>query len=255
MSRIMARQVVTGILAMLILCSGINQKVAWAQFSDTEEESDMEVPEGYVMVEEEILMMFAEAPGEHFRQANELFKARQFTQCAAQIRQGNAYLRLQLARADVQGKRALKEAVSDLEQLAQDVQSGKVKDTSRLERTFARAHHALARHHQIKAQQYQREEARAKTIKALQAVATHLENGCRWSGQQLDAGVRTAVRETKELPGEMAGGIGWTMEKLGACLNKLGTGIDKLGQTVRPARTRTRTGSDPDPFKDDLNTP
>ncbi|MBC8218805.1 MAG: hypothetical protein H8E73_10105, partial [Planctomycetes bacterium] len=188
-------------LVLLIVVLWTGNSATWAQPADPEEYQESATPEGYVLVEEDVLMMFTEAPGEQFHRANELFKAGQFKQCAEHIRRGAAYLKLQQARADIQGRRELEGAVKALDKLAQDVEFGKVNEASRLESAFARAHHALARHHKIKAERYQRQEAKDKLVKAMKAAGSHLESGFKWTGRQLDGGTRTVIRETKELPG------------------------------------------------------
>lgn len=224
---------------MTLLLSG----VTWAKEVDDPIEwdgIDIEVPEGYVLVEEYVLMFLVEAPGEHFQKANDHFLKKEYEEAAEEIRKGQAYLKLQTGRATKAGRRHLRLAIKALDNLATAVEKGSINSVSRLEKTFAQAHHALARHHQLKAEAYDRQHAREKLSHALKASAYHLEKSTKWTGQKAGEGTMGVIKSARFVAGKLVGGVGWISEETGKAVGGLGEEIGKLGRKILPAKSPKR---------------
>jgi len=196
------------------------------------ESAKLKAPEGYVLVEEDVLLHFVELPGEHFHKARENFLKKDTKAAAEEIRKGAAFLRLQAARATTEGKKGLVASVAELEKLANDVEKGTVTSAKTLDRTFARAHHALAKHHHLKAIEYKAKNDVRRTGHELKAAMVHLEHGFAWSGHELEAVSVKAIKDVGLLAGKLVEGTGWVAEEVGKAIEKIGQEIDKLGKLL-----------------------
>jgi hypothetical protein len=195
------------------------------------------VPEGYVLVEEDVLLHFVDSPGEHFHKARENFLKKDTKAAAEEIRKGAAFLRLQAARATTEGKKGLVESVAELEKLANDVEKGTVTSAKTLDYTFAKAHHALARHHYLKALEYRTKKDTKRVGHSLRAAAVHLEHGFAWAGHELEADTVKVVRRAHDLGDKLIIGTGLMTDEVVKAIDKMGEEIDKLGKVIEPKKT------------------
>jgi len=189
-------------------------------------------PEGYVLVEEDVLLQFVELPGEHFHKARENFLKKDLKGAASEIRKGEAFLRLQAARATAEGKKGLITSIAELEKLANDVEKGTVTSAKTLDRTFAKSHHALAKHHYLKALEYRTKKDTKRAGHSLKAAAVHLEHGFAWSGHELEAGTAKVVRTALDLGGKLIEGTGLMTDEVVKAIDYIGQEIEKLGKLL-----------------------
>ena len=190
------------------------------------------VPQGYVLVEEDVLLQFVELPGEHFHKARENFLKKDLKGAASEIRKGASFLRLQAARATAEGKKGLIASIAELERLANDVEKGTVTSAKTLDRTFAKSHHALAKHHYLKALEYRTKKDTKRLGHSLRAAAVHLEHGFAWAGHELEAVSVRAIKDVGLLAGKLVEGTGWVAEEVGKAIDKIGQEIVKLGKLL-----------------------
>jgi hypothetical protein len=106
------------IMALVISCVGLT---GCKKSANAAESAKPNVPQGYVLVEEDVLLQFVELPGEHFHKARENFLKKDLKGAASEIRKGAAFLKLQAARATNEGKKGLNASIAELEKLANDV--------------------------------------------------------------------------------------------------------------------------------------
>ena len=178
------RYTVCGLLVALIMV--LMPPFVWAEKSQTETPAEP----GKVLVEEEILYFFVDEPGHHFHQARENFLKKDMKGAASEIRKATNFLKLEAARATGDGKKALTTSIDELKKLASDVEKGTVKSSNDLGKAFARAHHALAVHHHLKASESWAKKETSKSGHALKAAASHLERALAWSGHEIKGGNR-----------------------------------------------------------------
>jgi len=193
-------------------------------------------PEGYVVVEEDVLTVFVDAPGEHFHKAQQSFIKKDYKAAAEEIRKGAAFMKLQAGRATAEGKKGLTESIDELEKLATDVEKGTVTSAVTLNHAFARAHHALAQHHYLKAMEYKAKGASTKLGHALKASAIHLEHGFSWAGHKMEAMTVSIIKDTGLVAGKLIEGSGWIGELAGKIIEKIGIEIEKLGRILEPTK-------------------
>ena len=198
-------------------------------------------PEGYVVVEEDVLTAFVDAPGEHFHKARENFLKKDYKATADEIRKGAEFMKLQAACATSEGKKVLTVSIDELEKLATDVEKGTVTSAATLNHAFARAHHALAQHHYLKAMEYKAKGATTKLGHALKASAIHLEHGFAWAGHELEAATVAVIKDSRLIAGKLVEGTGWIGKEVGVLIEKIGEEIQKLGRVVEPGKHKPKT--------------
>lgn len=202
-------------------------------------------PEGYVVVEEDILTVFVDAPGEHFHKARQSFLKKDYKATAEEIRKGAAFMKLEAARATSDGKKVLTVSIDELEKLATDVENGTVTSAETLNHAFAKAHNALAKHHYLKAIEYKAKGAITKLGHALKASAIHLEHGFAWAGHELEAATVAVIKDTGLVAGKLIEGGGWIGEEAGKIIEKIGVEIEKLGKMLEPTKKSSSPATAP----------
>lgn len=237
------------IIAIVLASTGLKgfKKLAKAAEPPVEEAEKMvpadpeSVPEGWMLVEEDIWVDFVDEPGEKFHKARENFLKKDYKAAATDIRKGTSFLKLQTARATKEGKVLLMKSVHELENLAKDVEQGAVTSAKTLDEAFARAHHALSRHHYLKAMEYKAKGAGSKVGHALKAAATHLEHGLAWAGHKLEAATVAVIKDSRLIAGKLVEGTGWIGKEVGVLIEKIGEEIQKLGRLVEPGKHEQKT--------------
>jgi len=204
-----------------------------------------QAPEGYVVVEEDVLVVLNDAPGEYFHKAKQSFLKKDYKATAEEIRKGAAFLKLQAARATTGGKALLTASADELDKLANNVEQGTVTSAKTLDDAFARAHYALAKHHYLKAMEYKAKGAATKFGHALKASAIHLERGFAWSGHEMEAATAATVKDAGLVSGKLIEGGGRVGKEAGEAVDKIGVEIEKLGKKLEPAKKAGPPASTP----------
>jgi len=239
------------VLLIAVVFCGIGlkgcEKKAQADEPAMEEATEMipadpkSVPEGWMLVEEDIWINFVDEPGEKFHKARQSFLKKDYKAAAEEIRKGAAFMKLQAARATAEGKKVLTVSIDELEKLATDGEKGTVTSAATLNNAFARAHHALAKHHYLKAMEYKAKGAGTKLGHALKAAAIHLEHGFAWAGHKLEAVSVAVIKDTGLVAGKLIEGGGWIGEEAGKIIEKIGVEIKKLGKMLEPKKHEVAT--------------
>lgn len=219
---------------MIVFVIAMATPEAWAETK--KEEASTEVPQGWILVEEDILIVFVDEPGEHFHKAREFFLKKDTKAVAAEIREGAAFLKLEAGRATGDGKKALMASVNELEKLADGVEKGTVTSAKELDDAFARAEYALAEHHYRKAKESWAEKEAKNTGHDLKAAAYHLENAFAWAGHKLEAGTIAVIDGVRLVAGKLIEGVGWVVAEVGKVIDDIGKEIEKLGKVIEPKK-------------------
>ena len=210
------RYTVCGLFVALIMV--LTPPFVWASGSQTQTPAEP----GKVLVEEDILYVFVDEPGHHFHQARENFLKKDMKGAASEIRKAVGFMKLEAARATGDGKKALTTSIDELKKLASDVEKGTVKSSNDLGKAFARAHHALAVHHHLKASESWAKKETSKTGHALKAAASHLERALAWSGHEIEAAVVKVMEMGRGVGEKLIQGSRWTADEVGKALKDLG---------------------------------
>jgi hypothetical protein len=181
-----------------------------------------QVPEGKVLVDEDVLLILVDEPGKHFHQARENFLKTDMIGASTSIVKGTAYLKMKTGRATEEGKKLLMDSIAELEKLASGVANGTVTSIKELDDTFARANYAMSKHHQLVAKESFSKDKTDNVGYDLAASTSYLERGYAWAGRELEAGTVTAINGTRTLAGKMIGLPGWVAGEAGAGVRVLG---------------------------------
>ncbi|MBS0171945.1 MAG: hypothetical protein JSR62_16475 [Nitrospira sp.] len=202
-------------------------------------ESPPKAPEGYILVEEEVWFVVDDEPEEHFHRAHDAFLKKNLKKAAAEIRKGEAFLKLDAGRALEEGKTLLEDSGHELAKLAEGVEHGTISSVKRLDEAFARAHQALAHHHHLKAKASwtnKAGQAAHKVGRDLQAAAEHFDQGLIWTGHKAEAAGAKTMKDTRLLAGKLIQGTGWVPAEVGKGIEYVGEEIEKFGKKVAPAK-------------------
>ena len=180
-----------------------------------------------IEINEDDMVVFAGQAGSHFHRARESFLKGYLAAAADEIRVGNAFLKLEMARATKEGEEILMESVEELANLANEVEMNMVADTIMLDEAFARANYALANHRQLKAKEYHEKGEEEKAAFELKAASGNIERGFGWAGQKMEEGTVAAIRGTRLLAGKTIQAPGWVISKTGRALAAVGRGVGK----------------------------
>lgn len=198
-------------------------------------QNNLNAPKGWVMVEEETVVLTANEPQNHFMRAERLLSRNDDRAAASEIRIGAAYLDMQASRKAGGADQQLKQASNDLRQLAREISSKLPNERSgqssqqneqqssqqqgsqqasrengqqtsngqqlqqRAKECFARATKALAEHFQTLAQQEVKSQEPIMAGHDLNAAAESLSAAYAWSDQQQPQEARTAIQDARRV--------------------------------------------------------
>ena len=185
------------------------------------------LPEGYVLVQEDVLAAFVAAPGEYLHKARDEYIVKDLKGSADNIRRCSMFLKLIAGASTRQGKKALLASAADLESLADKVENNRVKTLQDLDDSFAAAEYALARHHYLKAEE-SAGKLTARLGRNIQAAAAHFEEALSWAGRKLEPVPKSLVADAKTLAERLIQGTAGAADKISDQVSSLGQEIDRL---------------------------
>lgn len=171
-------------------------------------------------------------PQRHFTAAVAAYAKKDYRTAAAEVRQGEASLRLASAHAVGDVKKGLDAADRELEQIAKALDKGAVKTDKGMDKAFADASHALALAHRARAAQSWADKAYGQAGVELKASAQDLEDGAAWAGTQAKTAAAGAAADTRALGDKLASGGVWAKEEVVKGFDTLGNALDKFGETI-----------------------
>ena len=193
-------------------------------------------PDGWVFIEEDVWLTFADEPQQHFQTAHESFVKKDLQRAAEEIRKAAAFVKVEAGRAADDGKQSLLTSVRDLDKLADEVERGSISSVKQLDEAFGRVDHALAVHHHRMAKVFEGQKAAQKAGYELKAAALYVEQGLAWAGQKADASGAAAVHDAQALAGKLIAEGGSVLDRFGQGYDAIGKAIAQLGQKVEPAK-------------------
>lgn len=153
------------------------------------------------------------------------------------IRKGAEFLRREARHATAKGKRALEHSIDELDRLANAVERGTVSSIDEVKSAFARAHHALAYHHQEKASESWLRRRVKDSGEHLQAAANQIEYGVSWVGEGVEDKGNDVLAATRELAKGMIRGAKVDAKHFKTRTESLARQVRTFGrQVVQPVR-------------------
>jgi hypothetical protein len=179
------------------------------QQSSTSTQKSNKAPEGFVLVEERVVVLTANQPQNHFLRAQELLRQKDPKAAAGEVRMGAAYLDMQNSRG--QGDQQLQQSADRLRELAghivnhQEQNQGQADqkkitdDSKQLDQAFAQANCSLAKHLQSLAKQELQNQKLVMAGHDLRSAAESLSAGYAWAGDKPSQDVSSAIQQSQQL--------------------------------------------------------
>jgi hypothetical protein len=183
-------------------------------------------------VPEEILIRFVDEPSHHFGLAREHFLKKDYAKSADEIRKSVGFVKLEMARSSEEGQKALADATIRLEKLAENVENGSVKSVDEIDAALARAEHALAFHHALKAEKNWQANNLLGAGHDLKAASMNLKNSLKYAGVKAEVETDAAVKDANEIGQKLLEGTRLEDERINAAMNALGDKIDEAGDKI-----------------------
>jgi hypothetical protein len=169
----------------------------------------------------------------HFNQAKADLSAGKHRDARRELSRAARQLEKRVHPAEGEVKQALIKNAVGLKSLSAEVDRGHVRDPLIIDEAAGRAHTALAKFHQVRADELWSKEKARDAGRELRAAAHHLQRGAVWLGHETDNAVRTASRDARTLSGQLEG-AGYAPEQVDAGIQAVGREIDRLGWRVEP---------------------
>jgi hypothetical protein len=180
-------------------------------------------------VPEEILIRFVDEPSHHFGLAHDHFLKKDYAKSAAEIRKGAAFVRLEMARSEGEGGKALADAAIRLEKLAEQIEGGSVTSVDEINKTLARAEQLLAFHHELKAEKSWQANDYLGVGHDLKAASVNLKNSLKYTGEKVESETDAAIKDANNIGQKLIEGARPEDERISAALDLLGDKIDEIG--------------------------
>jgi hypothetical protein len=194
------------------------------------------VPEGWLLIEEDIWYQLADEPDRHFLQARQHYLQKENEAAAADIRKAAAMLKLATSMSEGEAKKALQGSIFELEVLAAEAKAGKVRSARTLDRIFARAYEALAAHNSQHAVAHLKKEEPEKAAFHLRAAARDIDHAYAWAGVEATDRAVGTLRNAEEFGRKLLEGAAGALRdalKAGAALHEE---LDELKKALEAAK-------------------
>lgn len=187
------------------------QKPADASSSQTKQQSESQqqkgqAPEGWVLIEERVVVLTANEPQNHFLRAQQHLAQGNAKAAAAEASVGAAYLEMQAARAKGTADHKLTDAAMELRQKASQIsQAGgdAQKQQEQLKEVFASANAALASHFKSLAQHSLQRQRNVMAGYDLNAAADSLAAAFAWSDKQPQPETLSAIGDAQQVAAQL----------------------------------------------------
>ncbi len=191
-----------------------------------------ETPEGWVLVEEDVLFVLVTEPAGYFEDARSDFLNGDLKDAGENMRMAVALIKLEISRSTGDVKKSLVTSVKELKKLIKKVEKGEVVAGETLDKAFARAEYALAWHHFQKAKEYQSREKYGKMARSIDAAVTHLLYASSWTDDNLEKDDVAAAKDARSFAKKVMDGVASAPAKAGEVLKSVGQSLKKLGTSL-----------------------
>ena len=209
------------------------------------EKADNNEPEGVAEAEvwvlpdslvfEQVWLYFVDKPEEYFEKAVSDLDEAGPKATAYDLRTAAAFMKIEAGRSRGESAKALKESIDEVEDAARRIdEEGEVIPSDEMDRIFARAHLALARHHFERASGLLGED-QIKAGEELDAAASHVEHGIGWLVPEPDQALIATLKSVHETAGEMTEGKLVKPEVVSKAMTVMEKQIEDLRAEVKPA--------------------
>lgn len=182
-----------------------------------------------IEIDELLWLQLSDEPEHHMYEAHRYFSGGEREAAGHNLRKAAVYLQIDAANVNGEGQNDLKLAADQLVMMARGIEDGTVTDPMDLKDAFARAEHAIAENHCACAKESWRHKQVREAGYRMRAAGAALERSAKWSGHELEAGLKASVKETRQMGAELVEGKDYVVDEIGRGLTSLGNGIATLG--------------------------
>lgn len=175
-------------------------------------------------------------PDDSLKKAKESFLKKDYKTASVDIKKASEAIKLQANGASANAKEGLTASVNELDKLAADMEKGAVTSVKAVNDAFARADHAIARNHYVKAVEFSTKKNTKAAGMELKSASDALENGLTWTGMKIEKATNVTIQTSRTIAGKMIEGTAVRGEETNKSMNNLSTELDKLGKLVMPAK-------------------
>ena len=194
-----------------------------------------QAPDGWVFLDEDVWEVVPDTSGRHLFEAQQAFIGQRPQEAATEIRKAAAVLLFDARREkDVKAKEALMDAVLDLERVARKIEKNVAYSRTLLDHAFARAECAVAQH-DILAVNHAWQDGKRDMLKigrALDAAATHLDDGFLWAGKEMEEGAIDVVSRAMSTALALEEGSYRDGKQIQAAMKGIESEVKELGKIV-----------------------
>ncbi|MGF1486474.1 MAG: hypothetical protein ACFBSE_05110 [Prochloraceae cyanobacterium] len=184
-----------------------------------------------LVVEDRAYSIFTEV-AKHWQNAKKFFPTNKDV-AASEIRKGTVFLEFEASRAtEKQQQETILATVKELNNLADRVQKGEVKDSANLDRAFAKANLTLAEFYTDKANIAEANNEMQKIGYELQAALKHVEAAGDWSKKDLDLLTDTEKKQITKIADKLVEGEKEDTTAIKNAIESLEKQIDRLGREI-----------------------
>lgn len=170
---------------------------------------------------------------ESFDKARAALEKKDTATATTELKAAAAFMRTQAQEAEGNTKEALERAAQEFDSLAARVARSATVPTRTLDRAFAAANVAEARHHLARATNTLTNDSKRAGDELTMAV-DHLERATKDAGRTADAKAKTAIADTKALADTLMRGAATVPTKAKSVTDQLGAEIKKLCNRISP---------------------
>lgn len=174
----------------------------------------------------------ADEPAPHFQKADELFLKKDLKTAASEIRKGAGFLKQTAKNAAADSKESLNASVQELEELAGDVQKGRVTAEKQLKDAFASSYDALSTYEYRRASEAWAKKRTRETGQALTNAAKYVEQAAMWSGRKLETDTANTIDYARTVGGKLVQGAGWTVDEVNKGIQGISSALSRLGEKI-----------------------
>ena len=230
----------TILTALMIACIPVGFAASVHADPNPPNAAGIQVPKGYVLVEEEQWHKLSDEPDRHFAHARASFLKSDARAAAAELRKAGVHLRVAAAHAAARTKVELTQSEHAVEQLAQRVEAGAVKSVEEMDLVTSRALHSLADYQYVRAAAAWRHHEERVAGQYLRSAANNLERATERTSSALRDATAEVARESRVLSSRLIEGTGFVMDEVGAGFEAFGHQIERVGKIIAPPQTGSR---------------
>lgn len=224
-----------------------------ARFDDlVVQANDADVDHAWVFSQQETLQPYSGQPAEHMQKAMTHFERESMQDAANEIRQAAAFVKLFAVRADLAGRKAMRQSADALSKLATQVEQDQINDAERLNADFSKVEGQLATLHTTRGMQDLDEGRFAAAGRELQGAAMYLDGRAERAGDKLRgradavvAAARQVAQELMEGGQAMKGKAERSFESIRTELERLDAAKPSASTSSPPSEARGQAASSP----------